>query len=265
MDSTYVSRAFFFVFIDFLGKKTLEFLESSSHFFIFISKVIRATLKIRVNFSLTVEQMSKIGITSLPLVILTSVFTGAVSSYQAVYQFSGYIPLSFLGIAVGKAIIVELGPVLTALVVAGRVGAAMAAELGTMRVTEQMDAMECLSLDPFRFLYAPRFFASTVMMPILVIIASFTGLVGASLVALFYDVNKETYFNGVKLFFVLKDVVIGLIKAMVFGAIIAVMGCYCGHTTRGGAEGVGTYTKKAVVASSVWILMADFAIVVIFL
>ncbi|MFH1760178.1 MAG: ABC transporter permease, partial [bacterium] len=160
---------------------------------------------------------------------------------------------------------VELGPVLTALVVAGRVGAAMAAELGTMRVTEQLDAMECLSLNPFQFLYAPRFFASTVMMPVLVILSTFTGLIGAMIVGWAMGLEPETFFNGVRKFFIFKDVSIGIFKAFVFGAIIALMGCFNGHTTSGGAEGVGIYTKKAVVASSVWILMADFLIVGLFL
>jgi phospholipid/cholesterol/gamma-HCH transport system permease protein len=203
--------------------------------------------------------MSKIGITSLPLVVLTSAFTGAVTSYQAAYQMGSYVPIHFLGIAAGKSIMVELGPVLTALVVAGRVGAAMTAELGTMRVTEQLDAMECLSLNPFQFLYAPRFVAAVVMLPVLVIISIFVSLMGAMIVGVFFDLPAIIFFNGVKLFFLTKDAFVALFKAVVFGAIIALMGCMNGHNTTGGAEGVGIFTKKSVVASSVWILMADFA------
>ncbi len=218
------------------------------------------------NPHLTVEQMYKIGISSLPLVALTSVFTGAVTAWQAAYQFSDYIPLSFLGVAAGKAIMINLGPVLTALVVAGRIGAAMAAELGTMRVTEQIDAMECLSLDPYQFLFMPRFLASIIMMPILTVFSSFIGLIGAMGVASFvFDLEGVLFFNGVKLFFATKDVVIGLCKSVIFGAILAGMGCYYGNETSGGAQGVGEATKKSVVASSVWILVAGYVVDGLFL
>ncbi|OGJ84520.1 MAG: hypothetical protein A2268_11040 [Candidatus Raymondbacteria bacterium RifOxyA12_full_50_37] len=214
----------------------------------------------------TVEQMAKIGITSLPLVFLTSIFTGAVTAYQAAYQFSDYIPLTYLGTAVGKSIMLSLGPVLTALVVAGRVGAAMAAEIGTMRVTEQIDAMECLSLNPFRYLFMPRFVASLVMLPVLVIFSSFVGIMGALIVAAgFFDLDSKIFFSGVKLFFSLKDVFIGMFKAFIFGGIIATIGCYYGYFTSGGAVGVGESTKKSVVASSVLILIGCYLVDGVFL
>ena len=232
----------------------------------FVATIISRVPRFGHNPHLTIEQMYKIGISSLPLVALTSVFTGAVTSWQAAYQFSDYIPLSFIGVAAGKAIMINLGPVLTALVVAGRIGAAMAAELGTMRVTEQLDAMECLSLDPFQFLFMPRFLAAIIMMPMLTIISSFVGLMGAMSVAnMVFDLDGTIFFNGVKLFFATKDVIIGLCKSVIFGAIVASMGCYYGNETSGGAQGVGEATKKSVVASSVWILVAGYIVDGLFL
>ncbi len=249
-----------------VGSKIVSVFELIGSIMLFIGGIITRAPKFFHNPSLTIDQMSKIGITSLPLVALTSVFTGAVTAWQAAYQFSDYIPLSYLGVASGKAIMINLGPVLTALVVAGRIGAAMAAELGTMRVTEQIDAMECLSLDPVQYLFMPRFVASVVMLPVLVILSSFIGLMGAALVAsLFFSLDLHIFFNGVKLFFLLKDILIGLFKAIIFGAIIAGMGCYYGNYTTGGAQGVGESTKKSVVASSVWILIAGYIIDGLFL
>jgi phospholipid/cholesterol/gamma-HCH transport system permease protein len=249
-----------------LGERVAALFEVMGSVMIFIWTMLHRIPRFFRNPRLTIEQMSKIGITSLPLVVLTSLFTGAVVSYQAAYQFSDYIPLSYIGVAAGKAIMVNLGPVLTALVVAGRIGAAMAAELGTMKVTEQIDAMECLSLDPFQYLFMPRLVAALVMMPMLVILSSFTGLMGAMLVArLFFDLDAHVFFNGVKLFFLYKDVVIGLFKAFIFGGIVASMGCYYGYYTTGGAQGVGESTKKSVVASSVWILVMGYLVDGLFL
>jgi len=145
------------------------------------------------------------GVASLPLVIFTSVFTGAVSAVQAAYQFQNYVPMRYLGTAVGKAVIIELGPVLTGLVIAGRVGASIAAELGTMKVTEQIDAMETMALDPIRFLAVPRFIAGLIMLPVLTILANFVAIMGALFVALFFiDITAYTFLNGVKLFFDLR-------------------------------------------------------------
>ncbi|MFH0919947.1 MAG: ABC transporter permease [Fibrobacterota bacterium] len=253
-------------FADRIGDKVVSMFSIIGNVVLFCVTTFSRVPKFFRNPHLTIEQMSKIGISSLPVVILTSIFTGAVSSWQAAYQFSDYIPLSFLGVAVGKAIMVNLGPVLTALVVAARIGAAMAAEIGTMRVTEQLDAMECLSLDPFQYLFMPRMVASVVMLPMLVILSSFIGLMGALGVAnFFFGLEISTFMNGVKMFFVLKDIIIGLVKAVIFGGIVAGMGCYYGYTTSGGAQGVGEATKKSVVASSVWILMAGYMIDGLFL
>jgi phospholipid/cholesterol/gamma-HCH transport system permease protein len=252
---------------DRLGRKTRFALQEIFTIARFAGRTFFLLPRLFRNGRLTLDQMSIIGITSLPLVVLTSVFTGAVTAWQAGYQFADYVPLSYVGVAVGKSILVQLGPVLTALVVAGRIGAAMAAELGTMRVTEQIDAMECLCLDPYQFLYAPRLYAALVMMPVLTIISSFTGILGALGVAMIPPLSLDAaiFFNGVKLFFYTQDVVIGVSKAVLFGGIIAIVGCYMGSTTTGGAEGVGKSTRTAVVVSTVSILISCYLVDVIFL
>ena len=201
------------------------------------------------------------GVNSLPLVLVTSIFTGGVSAVQAAYQFSDYVPMRYLGTAVGKAVVIELGPVLTALVVAGRVGASIAAEIGTMKVTEQIDALETLALDPVRYLVVPRFVAGFFMLPILVIFSDFIAILGGLAVSTFFlGLSSYTFLNGLKMFFHLSDVFGGLIKAFVFGSIIAIIGCYQGFKTEGGAEGVGRSTTRAVVLASVLILISDYII-----
>ena len=242
-----------------VGNKIIYFIEEIGRIFQLIGRLVKALPLMVMNPHLTSEQMMIMGIRSLPLVLLTSVFTGAVSSLQASYQFRGYIPMRYLGTAVGKAVIIELGPVLTSLVVAGRVGAGIAAELGTMKVTEQIDAMETMALDPVRYLVVPRFLAGITMLPILTIFADFVALLGGLAVAmLIVHISSYTFLNGVKLFFQIKDIFGGLAKSLVFGAIISIVGCYQGFRTTGGAEGVGISTTKAVVMASILILLSDY-------
>jgi phospholipid/cholesterol/gamma-HCH transport system permease protein len=208
---------------------------------------------------LVLEQMQKIGIGSLPLVLVTSVFTGGVAAVQAAYQFQDYVPMRYLGTVIGKSVVIELGPVLTALVIGGRVGASIAAELGTMKVTEQVDALETLAIDPIAYLVSPRLMAGVVMLPIVTVFADFIAIVGGYVVALIgLDVSTHVYFSGLKIFLHSGDVFSGLIKAVFFGAIIAMMGCHHGLSTRGGAEGVGLATMRAVVSSCVLILITDY-------
>ena len=211
-----------------------------------------------------VDQMMFVGVTSLPLIVLTSIFVGAVSTWQTAYQIKNFVPMRYLGTAVGKAIVIELAPVLTALVVAGRVGAGMAAELGSMKVTEQVDALETMAINPTRYLVVPRVVAGLIMLPILVIFSDLIAVAGAMAVAvLFLGVSQESFMSGLKLFFSLSDVAAGLFKAGVFGLIISLVGCYQGLQTTGGAEGVGRSTTRAVVVASVAILVADYLIAVV--
>ena len=245
----------------FIGRKCICFVEHVGGVIVLLGRVFKSLPRIFGNCGLIVEQMSQMGVNSLPLVLLTSIFTGAVSSVQAAYQFRDFVPMRYLGTAVGKAVVIELGPVLTALVVAGRVGASIAAELGTMKVTEQIDALESMAIDPVPFLVTPRFIAGMVMLPILTIMADFVAIMGGYTVALlFLNVSSATFLSGLKMFFHFRDVSTGLLKALVFGVIIATMGCYQGFQTRGGAKGVGKSTTRAVVLSSVLILIADYLI-----
>lgn len=244
-----------------IGAKTLRFFEEIGVVAILLKDTIFTLPKVFRNFHLTTQQMLFMGVSSLPLVLITSIFTGGVSAVQAAYQFSDYVPMRYLGTAVGKAVVIELGPVLTALVVAGRVGAGIAAELGTMKVTEQVDALETLALNPVRFLVVPRFVSGIVMLPILTVFSDFVAILGGLGVSVFFlGISSSTFLNGLKLFFHTRDLLGGLVKAFVFGGIIATMGCYQGFSTTGGAEGVGKSTTRAVVFSSVLILVADYII-----
>jgi phospholipid/cholesterol/gamma-HCH transport system permease protein len=203
--------------------------------------------------------MLYMGVNSIPLVFLTSLFTGAVTSVQAAYQFTDLLSMRYLGSAVGKAVIIELGPVLTALVVTGRVGASIAAELGTMKVTEQIDALESMALNPTEYLVVPRFVSGLLMLPVLTIFADFIAILGGLAVAVsFLNVTSHTFLTSVKSFFEMTDLLAGLTKSFAFGAIISIIGCFQGFKTTGGAEGVGRSTTMAVVVASVLILITDY-------
>jgi phospholipid/cholesterol/gamma-HCH transport system permease protein len=169
-----------------------------------------------------------------------------------------------LGAAVGTAIFIELGPVLTAVILAGRIGASIAAELGTMKVTEQIDALETLAINPVRYLAMPRFYAATMMTPVLTIFADFIALLGAYVVSnVLLGLTTHMFFDSVQDAFTLRSVMGGLLKAFAFGAIISTVGCYIGFQTSGGAEGVGRATIRAFVLSSTLILMNDYVLATI--
>ncbi len=208
---------------------------------------------------LIAEQMVQMGVNSMPLVVIISLFTGAVAGWQAAYQFQGFFPLKYLGTVIGRSVEIELGPVLTSLVVAGRVGAAMAAEIGTMRVTEQVDALEAMGIPPERYLVMPRMIAATVMLPFLVVFADLLAIMGGFLVAsLLLDISAHTYTLGLRSSFHASDVFGGLEKAAVFGLLMSIMGCHYGMQTEGGAQGVGKSAMQAVVASCVCVLIGDY-------
>ncbi|MEZ5358504.1 MAG: ABC transporter permease [Candidatus Zixiibacteriota bacterium] len=227
-------------------------------------RTVKALKSLFTSLHLILGQLYYIGVKSVWLISITSVFTGAVSAWQAAYQFEGYVPLRYLGGAVGKTVLIELSPVLTALVIAGRVGAGIAAELGSMKVTEQIDAMESMAVDPIRYLVMPRFVAGIIMLPILTLLSDFIAMMGALIVAVsFVEMSSEMFINGFKQMFIMSDLTSGLIKAACFGAIISMMGCYHGFNTDGGAQGVGLSTTQSVVASAVLILIADYVMATI--
>jgi phospholipid/cholesterol/gamma-HCH transport system permease protein len=249
-----VEEAFKAIGIAFLG-----FLEDVGGTFILLGRIVRSLKELPKTMKLTLVQMEQIGLGSIPLVLVTSLFVGAVAAVQAAYQFQDYVPMRFLGTVVGKSVILELGPVLTALVVGGRVSASIAAELGTMKVTEQIDAMEILAIDPVRYLVLPRMIAGLIMLPVLTIFSDFLAIAGGMVVAnISIGVSTSTFIEGLRLFFYVEDVVSGLLKTVAFGGIIALMGCYNGFRTYGGAEGVGRSTMHAVVASCLLILITNY-------
>lgn len=205
-----------------------------------------------------VLQMARIGVASVPIALFIAAFTGVVMALQASYTFTGAIPLYFVGTLVGKTIILELGPVLTGLALSGRVGANIAAELGTMRVTEQVDALETLAYDPVAYLVVPRVVAGAIMFPLVVILADAVGILagwGTSLYLL--DMSTPEFVKGLRLFFQPWDVWFSVIKSVSFGLTVTSVGCFFGFHTSGGAEGVGRATTHAVVASSMIILVLD--------
>jgi phospholipid/cholesterol/gamma-HCH transport system permease protein len=209
--------------------------------------------------------MNRIGVTSLPLVFLTALFTGMVLSLQSAYQLRLFAAQQFTSDLVALSIARELGPVLTAMVVAGRVGAAMAAELGTMKVTEQIDALKALAVDPVRYLVAPRFVAGFLMLFILTIYADCIGMLGGYIVAVFkLGISPHQYIKRSVDVLMIKDIFTGLIKAFFFGGIIAGVGCYYGFNAEGGAEGVGRATTVAVVTILVMIIASDALFTAIF-
>lgn len=246
-------------FIQKLGKKTLDFFEECGQvakLLFDIFKFAPSLIKNRRNF---IYQMDHIGVNSIPLVMIIAVFTGAVAAWQAAYQLKGIAPLSFLGAATSRAIITELGPVLTAIVIAGRVGASIAAELGSMKVTEQIDALDTMGISPVRFLATPRFFAAIIMMPVLVVFANAISIVGAYFISNFFlGVSFNVFFESVRRYFLFGDFIFGLIKGMFFGGVTSLLGCHIGFKTEGGAEGVGLSTIRSFVLSSALILILDY-------
>ncbi len=210
---------------------------------------------------LILRQMIEIGYYSLPVVGLTAIFTGMVLALQSYTGFSRLSAESAIPNIVVISMTRELGPVLAGLMVAGRVGAAIAAEIGTMRVTEQIDALTTLSTNPFKYLVAPRLIAGTTMLPILVLVADIIGVFGGYLVSVHkLGFNPTRYLSNTYEFFEVMDVVSGVVKAGVFGFLIAMMGCYHGYNSRGGAQGVGTATTNAVVSASILILTANYLV-----
>lgn len=203
-------------------------------------------------------QMARIGVESVPIALFIATFTGIVLALQASYTFTGAVPLYFVGTLVGKTMILELGPVLTGLALSGRVGANIAAELGTMRVTEQIDALETLAYDPVAYLVVPRVLAGAIMFPVVVILANAIGVAagwGTSLALL--DMSSPEFMKGLRLFFDPWDVQFSVIKSISFGITVTAVGSFFGFHTTGGAEGVGTATTRAVVFASMIILVLD--------
>lgn len=248
-----------------IGRFTLAFLEAIGAVTGFAVQAIRNALQPPWYRQQILRQMMEIGYYSLPVVGLTAIFTGMVLALQSYTGFSRFSAENAIATVVAVSITRELGPVLAGLMVAGRIGAAMAAELGTMRVTEQIDALSTLSTSPMRYLVMPRLLAGILALPFLVLIADIIGIFGGYLVAVFkLGFNPYVYLQGTWDALRLDDVVSGLIKASVFGFIVTLMGCYHGYHSKGGAQGVGSATTNAVVSASILILCFDYILTELF-
>lgn len=209
-----------------------------------------------------VNELVKVGYESVPIVLLTGIFTGAVMTLQTAYQLeAAFIPKSIIGAIVSESILIELGAVITSLVLAGKVGARIATELGTMRVTEQVDALESMGFNSASFLVIPRVLAGLVMFPLLYIVACVSGIAGGYVAGMLSGaVTGSEFMLGAREYFYPWDVTFGLLKAFVFGFVITSISCYKGYYATGGAEGVGTGTTQATVLSCIYVLLADFVL-----
>lgn len=233
--------------------------EHIGEYFILIARVFWVALRRPPQFSLIRDQMYDVGVMSLPVVAITGFSTGMVLAAQSFFQLSDKGLASATGLMVTKAMMVELGPVLTAFMVTGRVGAAMCAELGTMRVTEQIDALRSMAVDPLRYLIAPRFIAGTLMLPLLTVFSCIMGIIGGYVIAVYYyHMAPNTFLDPLPIHITTFDFVSGLVKAFVFGIIIVTISCYRGMTTTGGAAGVGRATTNSVVICYSVILVGNF-------
>lgn len=238
-----------------------EFLRSISRYGVLFTQTFSRMHLLFKNRDITASHMFNLGIESVPLVSVIAVFLGSETVIQSVYQMQGFAPMRYLGVLVCKSIVTELGPVVTAMVFAGRVATGIAAEIGSMKSSEQLDAMQVLSLDSIRYLIVPKTAACMIMLPVLAIWAEFLAIMGGLVtVIVSVDVTVSTFLDGLRLFFNPFDVLIGVAKTIVFGAIIAITGAHFGFEAKSGAEGVGNATTKAVVTSAVLILVFDFLI-----
>jgi phospholipid/cholesterol/gamma-HCH transport system permease protein len=228
--------------------------------FIMVFKTARSFFSEKNDSAEIAHQMTLIGVNSLPVAVLTSIFTGMVLALQTAYSTRNIFnePI-YIGSIVGFSMVKELGPVLTAMVIAGRVGAAIAAELGTMKVTEQIDALYTLGTNPIKYLAVPRFISLLIMLPVLTVISDIIGVFGGFIVSVYkLGIAPVVYRNDILDYMRIDDLFHGLIKSFVFGLIIVTVACYKGFHCEGGAEGVGRATTDTVVISMVMILVSDY-------
>jgi len=248
-----------------IGRVFLNFLAATGRLSLFTVRAASHCVRPPIYPRLVLRQMVEIGYYSLPVVGLTTIFTGMVLALQTNSSFATVNAESATATIVVFAITRELAPVLAGLMVAGRIGAAMAAEIGTMRVTEQIDALTTLSTNPFKYLIAPRLIAGLTMLPILVLVGDIIGVFGGYLIAVYQlDFNAANYLAQTWRYVETLGVVSGLVKAAVFGFIVSLMGCYHGYHSSGGAQGVGAATTNSVVSASILILGANYLITALF-
>ena len=245
-------------FLGMIGERFMEFVRYTGGASILMGETLfwipRPPMRRRQIF----EQMARIGVDSLPIVFLISMFTGMVLALQSAYQMQRFSAEMYIASLVAFSMTRELGPVLTALIVAGRVGASITAELGTMKVTEQIDALETLATNPIKYLVVPRFLALIVMLPFLTIYSDIVGILGGYIVGVYkLGISNSMYLKNTWQPLKYKDIFTGLIKSFFFGVIVCIVACYEGMKTEGGAEGVGRSTTSSVVVSFILIIASD--------
>lgn len=248
-----------------IGRMFLLFLESTGRIAVFAVSSLSHCVRPPFYPRLIGRQMVDIGYYSLPVVALTTLFSGMVLALQSYSGFERFQAESAIATVVVLSITRELAPVLAGLMVAGRIGASMAAEIGTMRVTEQIDALTTLSTNPYKYLIAPRILAGLTMLPLLVLVGDIIGVFGGYIVSIYkLGFNPATYVKQTFDYLETADVVSGLVKAAAFGFIVTLMGCYHGYNSRGGAQGVGVATTNAVVSAAILILIFNYVITELF-
>lgn len=245
-----------------IGKKVINSLRFFGAVVLLLISILKYSTRIIKDRKLLIEQMAIVGSDSLPLVLLIGSFTGAIAALQATNLFDKFnligIATPFLGSSIATVVFTELTPVLLALVIAGRVGGAIAAQIGTMEVTEQIDALEMMAIDKNRFLAMPRVYAAIIMLPVLAIFSNIVALAGGFLLTnIKFNFSSYIFFDSVIDYFSIYDLILGLFKCLVFGGVTALIGVYVGFNTKGGAEGVGQSTVKAFTISASSILILD--------
>ena len=241
------------------GKRLSSLLQRPSGAFLLMGQALFHLIKGQINIDNTLEQMESVGPRSLPIALLTSISVALVFTIQVAEQFIRFGTVQIIGGVSAIALCRELTPVLTAVVVAGRIGSAFAAEIGTMKVTEQIDALYILKTDPVNYLVLPRIIACCLMLPILTIVSFVVGMTAALIIAdTMYGIARVTFLDSIQNFLQIWDLTCAVIKSIIFGIIIAVVGCHWGLTTSGGAKGVGESTTSAVVTALICIFVVNF-------
>ena len=244
---------------EYVGQEALSLCDTFGFFSLFFVRTVASLFSTKLRVKKLFVQMQYIGVGSLSIILLTGAFSGAVLALQTYIGMKRFGVEDFIGPVVALSLTRELGPVLTGLMVTGRAGSAIAAELGTMQITEQIDALKTLNINVNQYLIIPRMLGSVIVLPLLALFSMICGIVGGYLISVnVLGLNGEQYITGIKNFLELSDITGGLIKASVFGLILSWVGCYKGYHTSGGAKGVGVATTQSVVVSSILILISNY-------
>ncbi len=242
-------------------KKLYSYLYCFGEFTLFFRDFLQSLHSLIFRRYQILKQMKSVGYDSFFLIVITSAFTGLVTAVQTIYQTAGLAPKGMIGIFIEKTTLTELAPALTALVLSGKIGASIAAEIGTMKISEQLDALDSMAISPVDYIYMPKIVAGAIMLPILTIISDFVSIFSAFLLSYYkHNIDFYTFFEGMRNNFLPSDLWGGLVKAFFFGITITSIGCFVGSRAKGGAEGVGVVSTTAVVYSSITILIMDFVV-----